>query len=441
MRGKTPVEELHFDPEIERTARRNNSRTRRLRKLERLQKQQQDLPSSSTSSNQPHLETEMAEERTGTHNGGHGPARPPRRTLGDYAQQHGPRHFSSIAAPNTSRAMEMKPAFLTLVSSQQFAGLDHEDPYLHLSNFYELCGTMGIPEGDEEAVYLRLFPFSLIGKAKVWLQSHPNQSLTSWGDVEKKFVNRFYPSSKYIKAKSEITTFRQGADEPFCEAWERFKSLLRKCPNHRFEDIAQLNFFVNGIKTEVKMLLDAAAGGTMMTVSLEEATQIIESLASSDHQAEHGRHKSHKRGVLDLSTNDVILAQNKMLSQQIEALTKQMAKIPQQLHAIASSPAQSNSSLKCDFCGGDHPNGHCSENSNEEEGNQGWRNNNNQGYGWSNEARPSNRPPPQQHQQQRPAYPYMHERTSKLEDTLNQFMQVSMNNQKNIEASIKNLEV
>nr|KYP69075.1 hypothetical protein KK1_022726 [Cajanus cajan] len=73
----------------------------------------------------------------------------------------------------------MKPAFLTLVSSQQFAGLDHEDPYSHLSNFYELCGTMGIPEGDEEAVYLRLFPLSLIRKAKVWLQSHPNQSLTS----------------------------------------------------------------------------------------------------------------------------------------------------------------------------------------------------------------------------------------------------------------------
>nr|KYP32896.1 hypothetical protein KK1_046310 [Cajanus cajan] len=108
------------------------------------------------------------------------------------------------------------------------------------------------------------------------------------------------------------------------------------------------------------MLLDVAAGGTMMTVSPEEATQIIESLASSDYQAEHGRHQSHKRGVLDLSTNDAILAQNKLLSQQIEALTKQMAKIPQQLHAIASSSTQSNSSLKGDFCGGDHPNGHCS---------------------------------------------------------------------------------
>nr|KYP32094.1 hypothetical protein KK1_047295 [Cajanus cajan] len=135
-------------------------------------------------------------------------------------------------------------------------------------------------------------------------------------------------------------------DEPFCEAWERFKSLLRKCPNHGFEDIAQLNFFVNGIKPEVKMLLDAAAGGTMMSVGPEEATQIIESLASSDHQAEHGRHQSHKRGIMDLSTNDAILAQNKLLSQQIEALTKQMAKIPQQLHAINSPPIQPNPPLR-----------------------------------------------------------------------------------------------
>ncbi|XP_020206915.1 uncharacterized protein LOC109791958 [Cajanus cajan] len=203
-----------------------------------------------------------------------------------------------------------------------------------------------------------------------------------------------------------------------------------------------------------------------MTVSPEEATQIIESLASSDHQAEHGRHQSHKSGVLDLSTNDAILAQNKLLSQQIEAQTKKMAKIPQQLHAIASSSSQSNSSLKCDFCGRDHPNGHCSETTNEEvnyvgnqqkrgnfnsrnyntnsymQGNQGWRNNNNnQGYGWRNEAGPSNRPPPQQQQQQQLVYPSMHERTNKLEDTLNQFMQVSMNNQKNTEASIKHLAV
>jgi len=68
--------------------------------------------------------------------------------------------------PNTARAIEMKATYLTLISSHQFTGLDHEDPYTHLSTLYELTATMGFEERDKEAVYLRLFPFSLAGKAK-----------------------------------------------------------------------------------------------------------------------------------------------------------------------------------------------------------------------------------------------------------------------------------
>jgi len=98
----------------------------------------------------------MAEERI-----------PPTRTnLGDYALQQGPRHFSSIAVLTTTKTLEMKPTFLNLISSHQFTGMDDEDPYTHLSTFYELVGTKGFEEGATETVYLRLFPFSLVGKAK-----------------------------------------------------------------------------------------------------------------------------------------------------------------------------------------------------------------------------------------------------------------------------------
>jgi len=60
----------------------------------------------------------------------------------------------------------MKPTFLSLINTHQFTGMDHEDPYTHLSTFYELVGTMGFEENDIESFYLRLFPFSLAGKAK-----------------------------------------------------------------------------------------------------------------------------------------------------------------------------------------------------------------------------------------------------------------------------------
>jgi len=88
-------------------------------------------------------------------------ALPPRRTLGDYAMYQRPRHFFSIAILATNRSLEMKPTFLTLISTNQFTTMDHEDPHTHLATFYELVGTVGFQSSDLQNVYMRLFPFLL----------------------------------------------------------------------------------------------------------------------------------------------------------------------------------------------------------------------------------------------------------------------------------------
>jgi len=90
----------------------------------------------------------------------------PRRTLGDYAMHQGPIHFSSIVIHVTNRALEMKLAFLTLISTHQFTAMDPEDPHTHLATFYELVRTMGFQLGDLENVYMRLCPFSLERKLR-----------------------------------------------------------------------------------------------------------------------------------------------------------------------------------------------------------------------------------------------------------------------------------
>ena len=278
LRGQVPRDQLQFDSEIEKTARNNHRRKKRLKQGAR------EEPSAS-----PHRDIKVNQEEDMAERDRAPPPPPPRRTLGNYAMQQGPRHFSSIAMPATTRHVEMKAAFLNLISANQFTGIDNEDSYSHLATFYELIGTMGFEEGDTEYAYLRLFPFSLVGKVKEWLKSHPNQSFTSWNDVEEKFLHRFFPLSCFIKAKSDISTFRQGSDEAFCDAWERFKVMLRKCPNHGLEDIAQLTIFHNGLRPDTKMILDAAAEGTMMDVDVEQATRIIDALASTDYQAQHDR--------------------------------------------------------------------------------------------------------------------------------------------------------
>jgi len=55
----------------------------------------------------------------------------------------------------------MKPALFQLISSNQFSELYHEDPHTRLYTFYELCGSVGIMEKDEQALFFRLFSFSL----------------------------------------------------------------------------------------------------------------------------------------------------------------------------------------------------------------------------------------------------------------------------------------
>jgi len=79
--------------------------------------------------------------------------------------------------------------------------------------------------------------------------------------------------------------FRQRADEAFYKTWERFKTMLRKCPNHGFEDISQLSIFHNGLRSNTKMLLNAAVGGTMIVVDVKQVTKIIDALSSTDYQA------------------------------------------------------------------------------------------------------------------------------------------------------------
>ena len=48
------------------------------------------------------------------------------------------------------------------------------------------------------------------------------------------------------------------------------------------------------------MILDAAAGGTMMTIDAEQATRIIDALASTDYQAQHDRYTVQKLSLIHI---------------------------------------------------------------------------------------------------------------------------------------------
>ena len=93
------------------------------------------------------------------------------RPLKEFAQPSNEEPSSSIVNPTiTTNNFELKPSLLQLVQQNQFAGLATENPNQHLKVFIQLADTLKANGATPVAIRLRLFPFSLRGKAHdvVW---------------------------------------------------------------------------------------------------------------------------------------------------------------------------------------------------------------------------------------------------------------------------------
>ena len=108
--------------------------------------------------------------------------------------------------------------------------------------------------------------------------------------------------------------------------------MLRKTPTHGLSEPTQLNIFIHGLRLQSKQLLDASAGGKIKLKTPEEATKLIENIFASDHAILRDRvHQPTKKNLLELSSQDVVLAQNKLLSRQLEILIETLSKLPTNL--------------------------------------------------------------------------------------------------------------
>jgi hypothetical protein len=61
-------------------------------------------------------------------------------------------------------AFELKPTLINMAQASQFFGKAHEDANKNLQHYLEICFT--IKDVPSDAVLLRLFSFSLLGRAK-----------------------------------------------------------------------------------------------------------------------------------------------------------------------------------------------------------------------------------------------------------------------------------
>ncbi|GJV10415.1 reverse transcriptase domain-containing protein [Tanacetum coccineum] len=200
------------------------------------------------------------------------------RTMAQLLQAPTEGYEDAIVVPAiTADNFELKHGLLTLVQNKPFCGLDKEDPHAHIRYFNKITSTLKFPNVPNTSIKLMLFPFSIEGAARIWLEKEPPRSIFTWDDLVSKFINQFFPPSKTTNLRNEITSFRQRFDESFSEAWDRFKDLLRACPHHGFLELHQLDTFYNALNSNDQDSLNSAAGGNVLDKMLRDCLAIIES--------------------------------------------------------------------------------------------------------------------------------------------------------------------
>ncbi|GJU09060.1 hypothetical protein Tco_1125490 [Tanacetum coccineum] len=104
---------------------------------------------------------------------------------------------------------------------------------------------------------LRAFRVSLTKAASKWLRNQPSGLITTWEVLKTKFLNKYCPPARTAKKMEGINNFQQEPDESLFCAWERFKELLMKCPQHYLTDMQEVILFYNGLDVPSQQILDS----------------------------------------------------------------------------------------------------------------------------------------------------------------------------------------
>jgi len=160
-----------------------------------------------------------------------------RRTLRDFVTPGVQGIAPSIAYLNVdANNFELKLALISMVQQSQFRGTALEDLNLHLLVFLEVCDTLKLNEVSTGAIRLRLLPFSLRDKARVWLHSLPSGYITTWVELTKAFLAKFFPPSKTASLRNQITNFTQKDKESSMKLRSGLKICCAYAPIMIFND-------------------------------------------------------------------------------------------------------------------------------------------------------------------------------------------------------------
>ncbi|GKB46350.1 hypothetical protein Tco_0897103 [Tanacetum coccineum] len=160
-------------------------------------------------------------------------------TMEQYMSKTRADYGSGIARPKIDDKdhFELKGQFLKELRDNTFSGSDHEDANKNIKKVLEIA----------------------------------------------KFLSKYCLPARTEKKMEEINNFQQEPDETLYQAWERFKELLIKCPQHYLTEMQEVILFYNGLEVPTRQILDskgAIPSKRLMLMQKTRSTKTFDGLAA-----------------------------------------------------------------------------------------------------------------------------------------------------------------
>jgi len=129
----------------------------------------------------------------------------PRPKLGDYGLANHRCRLTHVFQPANPIAFDIKTYVLNGIRNKQFDGTDSMSPHEHLIHFAETCEFCVPPATvTDDQNKLRLFAFTLTGRAKDWLLTLPSGTIQTWDELKIEFLEKYFHMSKYWEIKRNM---------------------------------------------------------------------------------------------------------------------------------------------------------------------------------------------------------------------------------------------
>ncbi|GKC42332.1 hypothetical protein Tco_1060054 [Tanacetum coccineum] len=257
-------------------------------------------------------------------------------TMEQYMSKTRTDYGSGVARPKIDNKdqFELKGQFLKELRENTFSGSDNEDANEHIEKVLEIVDLFHVPNNTVDQLMLRVFPISLTGAASRWLRNEQTSSIKTWEDLKTKFLNKYCPPGRTAKKIEEINNFQQEPDETLYQAWEHFKELLMKCPQHYLTKMQEVILFYNGLDVPTRQILDSR--GVVPTKTATDAKIAIQEMAEYSQKWHNGTSRGR-----NTKTTDGLAA----IQAQLNNLGREIKKVNEKVYAAQ---------VECEQCNGTH---------------------------------------------------------------------------------------